>query len=914
MLSLRIMVLPVPACALLTFFTIAGNAAGAELCPPLVLNALPYVSWDSDTSYELDVRKDTNDKLNVRITGDIIRLDNTNFPSLLRGKDYSPDNIGNITFDARIIQIAGPLTLKKGNINFYAEQLSFEPNGTIALTSPPGENGDGIHINVKELDFRHADSIPLQISLQYADKRRLMVNTEKIFFPAFVYAKETDAQTLWQLSNNDTGGLPRSLPSTWDINTGIKGGQNAINNMATVAEWPSFFVYKLRKYHAYSPFDPKSQQTILKQIEKIMPYIMLLQRADVLLDLNRLDLLIQNNTDSRGYGPGLVPSEDFYSAKERFTKDIVDSKQQFQNLINVIVATAPDRELNKDIINSARVKINALSNAQSRLKINIGDTITTLGNLQAQAKSISEQIELERIASQKTLESLKKRDNDLANIKAVTTIVAVGASVIGSPAVGAAIVAGVSAAGDMIYAHNSGAAINVETLATVVQKNSELYAEITRVRGAWSRHREDLTVLEDVFRGKTVTHNDTDKPLTRTDVVQLAGKSASEFSDAIKAMITTLGKTPRPDSLSLNQVESENSALQQELSHLVQVQLAIADQTLRLQSLQSAFITGEAAQSDAELVEQRLLNLDPVNDVDNRRWRSVSMQLWNREIRRLYQEAMDLRLSLFYLTWKTPDLPESFDSYPEEITACIDAKRCQENLFNWTESDLRKILGYQADRHLALLSGFNSALEDAWQDFQSERASGSQPFFEYQEFSSSEGSPLESQFLINQINAQIHRQITFPETRDRGQFRIEIPVTMISPPVPGQPERLLKVGIADPVFRNNTALKGKTVMFDITWPLAGELMHDNTCSRVSLSVPGGQLSKTVRDQANDPVSLLKARSDAPITLESLMESRTAPPARTSYYLSVTIGGSAQDLNWNNVPVLERLTFWRRIVQ
>lgn len=916
MISRRIVMLRIPLRVLfpLVFFTVIANASERASCPPLMLNALPHDTWDNDMSYELDVRKGPDDKLNLHITGDIIRLDKVNFSSLLRGKDDAPGNIGDITLDARIINIEGPLAIQRGNINIYAEKLSFERNGAIALMSAPSDHGDSININVKEIDFRRADSIPLQISMKYADKRRVTVNAERILFPKFLAVKKTDALTLWQLSNNDLGGLHQPESSNWDIQTGQAAGNTAIKNMSTVAEWPSFFAYKLRKYHAYAPFDPNNQQEILSRISEVEPFITHLQRADVLLDIDRLNSLIRNNTDSRGYGPGLVPSEDFKSAMDRFTRDIAGSKQQLQSLINVIVATTPNNGLDKNVIDSARARLTALSNAQSRKKISIGDSITTLGILQAQAKAISEQIEIQRIESQKTLDSLKKRNSDLGNIKAVTTIVAVGASVIGSPAVGAAIVAGVSAAGDMIYVHNAGTPLSVETLATIVQKNSELYANITRVSGAWSRHREDLSVLDDVFKGKSVTPGETEKPLSRTDAVQRAGKSAGEFSEAIKAMLTTLGRVPKPDSLSLNQIESENSTLQQALAQLAQVQLAIAEQSVRLQSLQSSLTTDEAAQSEAELVEQRLLNLNPVNDADNRRWRSAALQLWNREIRRLYQEAMDLRLSLFYQTWKTPELPESFGSYPEEVTTCFDSGRCQKEILSWSTSDLRKALEYQTDRHIALLSGFNSAIGDAWQGFQSERAAGSQPFFDQQEFSSVDGAPAESEFFIDQLNAQIRRQIAFPETRDKLQFRIEIPVTMVSPPVSGQPERLLKVGIADPVFKDNAALKGKTVMFDITWPLAGELIHDNVCSRVSLSVPGGQLSKTVRDQANDPVSLLKARADAPITLESLMESRTAPPARTSYYLSVTIGGSAQDQNWNNAPVLERLTFWRRIVQ
>lgn len=898
----------------MAFIALASNAAESLSCSPLVLSALPHDAWDADKSYDIDVSKGINNKLNIHITGDIIRLNGIDFTSLLRGKDYAPGNIDNITLDARIVQIEGPLTIEKGNINIYAKELLFERNGAIALTNAPSDSGDSVNINVNELDLRRADSIPLQVSLQYAGRRSIIINANKILFPTFIPTRQTDALTLWQLSSNYLGAVNRIPPITWKVQSGEDGDNTAIKNISTSAEWPSFFAYKVHKYHTYAPFDKNNQQELLARISDITPYMIKLQRADVLLDLNRLVMVINNNTDNRGYGPGVVPSKDFVSAQKDFTNDIANAKQQFQSLINVIISTTQNPKPDKSIIDTARSNLASISNSQSRHETEIGETITALGALQAQAEAITGQIEIQRIESQKKLESLKKRNNDLGNIKAVTTIVAVGASMIGTPAVGAAIAVGVSTAGDMIYAHNIGDDSNIETLATIVQKNSELYSNVTRVRGAWESHHKDLGVLDNVLQGQSITPDGADKPLTRTDAVQRAGKSASEFADAIKSMLSTLGKSPKPDSVSLNQIELENAALQQALSLLVQVQISIAEKSVKLQSLQAALVTDESAQSDAELVEQRLLNVDPVNDVDNRRWRSAAIQLWDRGIRRLYQEAMDLRLSLFYQTWKMPELPDSFSSYPEEIAACFDSGHCKNEILSWSTSDLRNILEYQLDRHLTLLTGFNSAVEDTWESYQSERAAGSQPFFDPQVFSSSNGSPAENKQFINQINAQIRRQIEYPDTRNKPQFRIPIPVTMISPPVFGLPERLLKVGIADPVFRDNAALRGKTVMFDITWPLAGELIYDNKCSRVSLSIPGGQLSKTVRDLANDPVSLLKAQADSPVTLESLMESRTAPPARTSYYLSITIGGSDQDANWNNVPMLDSLTFWRRIVQ
>jgi hypothetical protein len=173
--------------------------------------------------------------------------------------------------------------------------------------------------------------------------------------------------------------------------------------------------------------------------------------------------------------------------------------------------------------------------------------------------------------------------------------------------------------------------------------------------------------------------------------------------------------------------------------------------------------------------------------------------------------------------------------------------------------------------------------------------------------------------FLQHVNAQIRRQIEFPQTRQGDQFQLLIPFDMTPPPVSALPERLIIAGVAAPRFSNGAqALVGKDIAFDITYRLAGELRRNDTCAYVDLSIPDGRSTATRRDTtsalANRPIEAVRSEYEQPLSFEKLRESRAAPPARTLYFLSVTVGGSPQHANWQQVPILESFTFWRSIVQ
>lgn len=894
----------------------------AQVCAPLQLPAMTMPSWDNDAAYELTVRDLGSGQLAITVVGDMLIFDSARFASMVRKVDKAPGNVAEVVLDGRHVRVLEPLSLQSGRVRIQAETVSFEGLGLITLTRAPGAAVDGLEIDALKLDMSKALPLPLQITVAPSSARKVAVRAGELLVPGSASLQgDAAARWLWQRSSNFDGTAPASLPSNWLVNVGESGAQEAITAMQPTAAWPAYTAYKLRKYHALAPFDEVNKGQLQQRIAALRPLLIDMQRPDVLLNVDGLSRLMDQNLDRRGFGPAYVPSKDLVVALDEFDKARDSARARLSDLGTIIMSAHSSPRLNEAELAKARSRIQALSSAQSQRRTEIGETFTDLAALQAQGAVASKQIEIQREVSRKRLEELKDKDKDLAGIKMATTVVAIGASFIGTPAAGAAIAAGVGVVGDVVYAHNAGRQLNVETLQSIAEKSGALFNNMKDAREAWDLHNADLKVLGDVYDGKSITPKDAKKPLTKTDAASNAGRSAVDFAKKLKAAADGVGSIPKPDAVTLNGVEAENVELQKQLAAMAAVQSKLSAGMERLQDLQATLAADEAAFAEARLVEQVLVELKPANDQEVVRWKTAALQLWARDLQALYQDAMDLRRSLYFETWKSPSLPTDVLNYPEEFTAYLAAGRYSPEAPNATSPATltQAHLTQEIAKHMAVLDSIAGAVDQAWKGYQSERAAGAQPYFDQQTISAEAGSPMSQQLFLQHVNAQIRRQIEHPETRQGDQFQLIIPFDMTPPPVGALPERLIIAGVNTPRFSNGAkALVGKDVAFDITYRLAGELRRNDTCAYVDLSVPGGRSTATRRDTttalASRPIDAVRSEYEQPMTFEKLRQTRAAPPARTLYFLSVTVGGSPQHANWKQVPQLESFTFWRSIVQ
>lgn len=893
-------------------------SALAQSCEPLTLPAVATKSWDEDTSYEMTVRDIGGGRLRITVVGDILSFDSTRFASLVRKVDTAPGNVAEIVLDGRYVKILEPLALQSGRVRIQAQTVAFEGRGLIALTQPPGDASDGLEINTMQLDMRRALPVPWQVSVANGSQRKVIINTGKVLTQDGSLQGSAAYRWLWRRSSNFDGVIPSTLPPTWQIDVGDSGMAKAIEAMRPSAAWPAYTAYKLRKFHALAPFNSDSKKDLGSRIEGLRPVFQVLQRGDTIVDIDTITLLMAQNVDRRGFGPAYVPSEDLVAGMTRFKQSREDARKRLPDLRTLILTAHQTPQLNVAEVERARQRIQNLAEGQARRRAEIGDTFTAMAVLEQQASALNGQIEVQREVSRQRLEELKEKDADLANIKIATTVVAVGVSFIGTPAAGAAFAAGVGAVGDVVYAHNAGQPLNAETLVSIGTKNAALFEKLKSAREAWTKHANDLDTLKQVFDGKEITPKDAEKPLTKSDAASLAGKSGGEFFTKLKDAVDSTGSIPKPDSVTMNGVEKDNAALQQHLADLATVQGKVATATERLKGLQALLTADEAALAETRAAEQVLLELKPANDQEIIRWKTAALQLWGRELQRLYQDAMDLRRSLYFETWKSPTLPADVLAYPEEFTAYLAANRYSPENPNATSPTAltEEHLTREISKHMAVLDAIAGAVDDQWNIYKAERAAGATPWFDAQEVTSDAASPPSSRLFMGQLNAQIKRQIDLPNTRQESRFPLFIPFDMTSPPDLFDPERLLVAGVAEPQFADPKAMVGKEIRFDITYRLAGELRRNGVCSYVDLSVPGGRATATRSYSAGDlkPMAAVEAENKQTLTFENLRASRTAPPARTLYFISVNVGGSAQHANWSNVPEIKSFKFWRSIIQ
>lgn len=889
-------------------------AATAD-CPPLSLPTLAGPSWAEDAAYEMTVSDIGEGQLAVRVVGDVLKLDSAGFASLIRASGRAPSNVKKIILDAREVRIFEPISLQSGIILINAQSVAFEGRGALILTKLPSNQSEGLEINALEMDIRSSLPTPFQISLNDETQRIVALNIGAVRTNSGTLTGLEASSALWRHSTNYDGAVPQKFPSGWQVNIGDRGAESAITRMRGTVAWPAYVAYKLRKHHTFAPFDPKNQEELSTKISMYRPLLEQLEASDALLSFDAVNGLIAENIDMRGFGPAHVPSEDLVVALGRFKTDVAKAKAQFDRLNSIIISAYQQPKLDDKAIEKARDRIKSLTEAQVKHRQEVNTIFTTLAGLQASETEVRKHITDEVEQSRKQLEDLKKRDANLANIKAVTTVVAVGASFVGTPAVGAAIATGVNTAGALVYSHNAGTPVNVELLTTIGQKNADLYSQISGARAAWEKHSSNLDILKAVFDGKQITPEGEKSPLTRTAAAKRSADSAGDFAGKVNAVLNAIGSMPKPDLIELNEMEKQNSALQQHLITMGTLQKQIAEQNLKLAKAKTALVADGSALSETQAVEQVLLDLKPSNDQEVLRWKTAALGMWRRDLQLLYRDAMDLRRSLFLESWKLPNLPPDVQRYPEEITAYLAAGRYSPETpgANTPMTLTKEFLDSEVDRHILVLTAIGNAVDHAWEDYKSERASGAQPYSDPIEFSNNPGASEEPRLFIEQLNAQISRQVIAPESREVSQLPLLIPLNMpIKPPL-DLPERLLKVGVDDVEFSNPESLSAKQIAFDVWTRLAGELRRGDTCWYVDLAIPGGADSVPRRINLDD-LAELKAGDDLPVSFADLQKSRTSPPARTLYFMSVVVGGFEQDTNWKNIPKITKLRFWRRIVQ
>jgi hypothetical protein len=909
------------------------RAAGQD-CPPLATPVGNPPSWDADTAYELTDTKLPDDSLRLTVVGDVLVLDQARFGSLLRSPGLAPPARGAVVLDAREIEVRGPLSLQRGSLRIYAQTLKLADAGLLALSQAAGSS-DGIEVYVQRLDLSRAQPVPLQLVVSENPPtggpvqilRQFKLRAQEVVTPGGVLAGDEAREYLWRASSNFDG-LTRRMPYSWNVAVGASGYNEALAEMKRVVAWPDYTAFKLRKHFAFAPFEPGRRQELMDRISRLRPVLLALDRSVALTNASAVALLIQQNLDDRGLGPTHVPSADFKWLQGEVQRGLQLAEPQFDRLRDQVLAAYSLPKLDENAVSRLRKARQDVADNQAQLRLEIEELSSRTGTLESEMDLAKTRIREETKRSEEAFkQEQEKRSRTGESVQWVTKGVAVGASLLATPAVGALIATGVSAAGNAAYAHNTGASTGSQSVLSLLAQNAEVYDTFKKTRESWQNYELHREAAEEVYAdkprvvrdGKVVAPGDKEAPLTKAQAFAAAADAQSQYLGQLGKLDDQLGNVPRPSVVSLPAAEAGNPELLSAITQLAAAQTKHAAAKAEWDKKTSSYAEGQRGLDQMRTSEQVMLELRPANDQEILRWKTAALQMWNLELDKLYGQLRSLRRALYFETFKTPMLPAAVASHPEETMAYMASGRYDPRVGGgMSPLELTKAhLDAEAKRHLSVIQAQLSAIDKAWNAYMDERGSAVEPHLDAQVFSGQPGASEVTRGFLEQLNAQIRSQIEHPSTFGGARFRLLVPIVMTLPKELDRPERLLKVGVAEVRLKDPSVMERKRLYFDTTFRLAGELLHGESCSYVELAVPGGAtLASSQRDDAADPRTVFDLREQARVSMsyEELKKSRAPAPARTLYFVSVLVSGDPADAKWKIVPVVESLTFWRRIVQ
>ena len=623
-------------------------------------------------------------------------------------------------------------------------------------------------------------------------------------------------------------------------------------------------------------------------------------------------MIIDLNLDSLGHGPAFVPRQDFVAGKSSFDERLKKISEKLDNLRDLILRAYERKKLDDTSVKSVRNTLQEDLVSADQIQKLIGETLTELAMNESDISSLQVLVDQRRLTLSQQLDDLKKKNSDAGRIKGATTVLSIGAALI--PGVGPFVAVGISAVGDVIYNNNAGVSTDpIETLVSIAEKNAKFYASIKGAEAAWQAHKQDLDLAKAVFAGNPPPpEKPGDKPVDRAEATKRAGQSAASFAEKIKEVFDSLQGLPKPTQVTMTTLESEDQELQSLLAQIGDKRQKQANGTEILSGLQRKLeaVTGE--QATALSVEADLLAADIQNDRDVMRWKQTGLALWRQQLERLYTDAILLRRSLYFETAKLPNLPEEVYQFPEEMTAYIRSGLYSPDGGGASPQKVTSdYLNTEAKKHTVALQAISTAIDDAFQEYQRERAGGATPY--QQTFSFDNSGGFIAKMFLKELNAQLGaawKQAAFgSEVR---AMPLLIPLRLPAPPN-DLPERLIKLDIYDVKLKEPAAVSGKTINLDVSYELAGELRRSGVCNYVDMREHGAQSRAVHRFQVN-ATQTAPDQFIIPLTFEELRRYQTAPLARTPFYITAHVSGDPSDQSWKSVPVIESLSFSIRIVQ
>ena len=260
--------------ALSTALALPATHTFAATSPPAPCRIVPppaptdYRDWDSDDGYNLTSVTEAG-AIRIRASGDIIRINATNFQSMSREIDQAIPNVSQVIFDARKIIIDAPLSFASSRLIFLANQIVFGPRGRLTLTAAPPASGDGLRFIANTITFDDSISKPIQLAVSPSVNRGVEATVANVVWKGGELTGAAAQDALWKHTTGSYFGVAPS-DKNWKVNTGADAADSVKDIYSAEMFWPMYSSAKLDKFHARDPYgkaNTDSLKTIIGQLK-----------------------------------------------------------------------------------------------------------------------------------------------------------------------------------------------------------------------------------------------------------------------------------------------------------------------------------------------------------------------------------------------------------------------------------------------------------------------------------------------------------------------------------------------------------------------------------------------------------------------------------------------------------------------
>lgn len=492
-----------------------SSAREVQCAPAVYRPATSFISWDDDPVYTMRPVFHTVVGDDLYYVGDILRLTQKDFASIVREMNAGRSDIDRIIFDAREIIIEGPLSFEHAELIFRSDILTFGPGGRISFVGAVDQtHTDRIRIVTRSLRFNNSLPYPFQFEIEKETRRVVEITAAEVVQSGRPLTPSSAPNALWANTLTGAYSLAPLDPAVFKMTLGDQAGQAVKRSTADEVAWPQYTVAKLLKFHNRDPYGKDNLDLLRTKMAELTPVIEVVHSPGTITQFYRLNNRIEARVDQFGHRANYTPRISLQQ-QTKSTEDIggeLTEGQFFSNLRKLIVEAYTKPKVDQTEVDGLADSVKKRQEEQAEFTVAM-DKLENQNRqhhtafLQLKEQIAKRQQEIAR-ATQEEIDKQKTAADVKRGFSVGTAVVAVAVSIVATPAAGAAVGAGGNLIGNLIYA-NQGGKVDLETIATALADAGKYYDAMDKTFKAWDSFKAAQgTATAVLIEGKKVTVKD----------------------------------------------------------------------------------------------------------------------------------------------------------------------------------------------------------------------------------------------------------------------------------------------------------------------------------------------------------------------------------------------------------------------